>query len=143
MRDLWAEWWTGDIWIASWDKALAGISAEQALWSPKDGAHCIWQLMRHVVFWRRVTLARLIGENGPSSEEVAEEQFSCPATPDPAAWEALKDELLETHKAILDVLGDPSRSDERARYHLAHDAYHLGQIMYVRKMLGFGVVTPP
>ena len=140
---MWKEWWHGDIWIASWEKGLAGITAEQARWKPEGGAHCIWQLLRHVIFWRNVTLGYLRGGDRPSEAQLSSEQFSCPPGPDAEGWATLKDELRVSHEAILEMLGNDAPSDERVRYHLGHDAYHLGQIMYLRRMLGFDVVMPP
>ena len=141
---MWAASWNGDIWIASWEKALAGLTAEQALWSPSAQAHCIWQLVRHVIFWRDVTLAYVRGEQGrPSDERLEREQFHCPAKPDSDAWQALQLELRASHEALQAVLADESQPDERVRYHLAHDSYHLGQIMYLRRLQGFDVVMPP
>jgi hypothetical protein len=143
LHDMWKEWWRGDIWIASWEKGLAGITPEQALWTPEGGAHCIWQLVRHVIFWRDVTLGFLRGGDRPTDSQLATVQFSCPSSADAEGWAALKNELRASHDAILAALGGEAQSDERVRYHLAHDAYHLGQIMYLRRMLGFEVVMPP
>ena len=144
LRDMWKVWWDGDIWIASWEKGLAGITAEQALWTPAPNAHCIWQLIRHVIFWRDVTLSYLRdGDGRPSEERLESEHFGCPRGPDGAAWAALQAELRASHDALYEVLADESQSDERLRHHLAHDSYHLGQIMYLRRLHGFDVVMPP
>lgn len=142
---LWDAWWEGDIWIAPWSGALAGLTAEQAAWRPtgRDGSprHSIWQNVTHVVFWRSVTLDMLAGRGRPTEAQARERQFAEPAAVTEAAWAAAREELAESHRRMRAVIADPAMDLERPRYHLAHDAYHLGQIMYVRAMLGLSPVT--
>lgn len=149
LLELWDAWWDGDIWIAPWGKAVAGLNAEQAWWRPEavggaggaGGArHSIWQNVNHVVFWREYTLTTLAGNPKPSDEDVQARQFAQPAAPTEPAWAEAKGALERTHRAIRDAIADPSNPMDRLMNYLAHDAYHLGQIMYVRGMLGLAPV---
>jgi len=143
LNDLWAEWWQGDIWIAPWFKALAGLSPEQAAWSPSPGRHSIWQLVNHIVYWREVTLDRIAGVPSSGREPDHDEQFPVPAQRDEQAWRADTDRLFRSHDRMRIAMAEASSLDElaaddprqRLKFHFAHDAYHLGQIMYVRALL--------
>lgn len=141
LRKLWIDWWEGDIWIAPWSGALEGVTAEQAARQPQPGRHSIWQLVTHVVFWRTITFERMAGMPGPTDERINAEQFAQPARVDEASWREAKASLRETHERIVSLLADASTPLDRLRYHLAHDAYHLGQIMYVRALLGMRPVV--
>lgn len=57
-----------------------------------------------------------------------------------SAWEVAKKRLEETHHQVRSVIADPMLPLDRVKYHLAHDAYHLGQIMQTRALQGLGPV---
>ena len=141
LQELWDAAWDGDIWIAPWTRAVEGVTPEQAAWQPAPGRHSIWQNVAHVCFWRDYTLRALAGQPQPSESEVAAAQFAAPPAPNSAGWAAAREKLAETHRKISAAIADPSRPLDRLKYHLAHDAYHLGQIMYVRAMLGLSPVV--
>ena len=142
LRELWRNWWEGDIWIAPWSKALDGLTPEQAAWKPPGGRHSIWQLVNHVLYWRNITLRRVAGNAPPASFQPAHvEQFAEPATIDAQSWEAARAQILETHQRIQRCLDDPAVSVVLVRYHLPHDSYHLGQIMLLRALQGLPAVV--
>jgi hypothetical protein len=135
---LWDDWWEGDIWIAPWSKAVAGLTAAQASWSPAPGRHSIWQNVSHVTFWRNYTLNVLAGKPKPPSAEVERDNFAAPsgkaATED--AWAKAREALADSHRRMRAAIADAAQPMERLKHHLPHDAYHLGQIMYVRALQG-------
>ena len=134
--------WQEGNWVPSWPDSLAGLSAEEAAWIPDAlSCHSIWQEVVHVIFWREATLRLLAGGDPPTGEEIAAQEFAPPPIVTEEAWTktvaALKqtqDDLAETIEAAL---ADPSEQDlEQVRYHLIHDAYHLGRITLLRGMQG-------
>ena len=134
LAQLWKESWDTDTWTASWTKALDGLTPEQAAWRPAPGRHSIWQNVQHVTFWRNVTLDMLAGRPRPSDADTDARQFALPAEPSTAAWADARGRLAQSHQRLLEAIQDERNSLERPRYHLAHDAYHLGQIMYIRAL---------
>ena len=144
IRDLWSKWWDDDIWITPWSKALAGLTYEQAAWSPSPGRHSIWQIVNHVVYWREVTLDRIAAAPVPRHDPAHDDPFSPPAARDEASWQRDRDRLFDSHQQMQTAMDNAApRTDyaaddprQRLQYHLAHDAYHLGQIMYLRAMQG-------
>jgi hypothetical protein len=137
---LWDESWDEGIWIAPWSKAIGDLSIEQACWSPAAGRHCIWQIVNHVCIWREYTLSLLDGRPGPSREQVERENFAMAAGRTVAEWRGTIDRLRTTHDAVRVAIAYPGSSLERLQYHLGHDCYHLGQIMYLRAMQGMGPI---
>lgn len=139
-RDLlakfWNDAWTEGLWAASWSKSIDNLTPQQAAWSPAPERHSIWQIVLHMVFWRENELRRFASGQAPSAEEVAKLNF--PAIPEvsAAAWEQARSRFRVTQEKIAAVYADPGKDLERAKYLLPHDAYHFGQISYLRAMQG-------
>ena len=133
---LWDESWEEGIWFASWSEAIKGLTAAQAAWRPKPGLHSIWQLVGHVNFWRAYTLDTLAGRPKPTDEQMQRGNLPEPEAPDDAAWAAARAQLADTHRRMREAIADERHPLDRLRYHLAHDANHLGQILYLRRLQG-------
>ncbi len=134
--EQWDLAWDGDGWHASWTKALGDLSALQAAWVPDGARHSIWQLVNHVVFWRNVTLNKAEGLPTPSEAECNQRNFEAPADVSEDAWSNTKQALEDSYRALRPILEGKKPGLDRAKYHLTHDAYHLGQIMHLRAMQG-------
>lgn len=125
-------------WFVPIDSAVAGLTAEQANWTDGKGNHSIAQLTSHLIFWDERTLEQFKGEKPAKYDGNNDETF---APVDDKTWPA-------TVKRIDEVLTDLEKEVEAADdakltkwYNIiahvgAHNAYHLGQILYVRKLQG-------
>ena len=125
-------------WFVPIDSAIAGLTAEQANWTDGKGNHSIAQLTSHLIFWDERTLQQFKGEKPAKYDGNNDETF---APVDEKTWPA-------TVKKIDDVLTDWENAVEGADEatltkwystiaHVGtHNAYHLGQILYVRKLQG-------
>ena len=136
MLTLWNDMGSEGNWVPSWPDSLAGVTAQEALWTPHPGCHGIWQEVAHATFWRQVTLARMEGGTPPDEAEIEAKQFALPAQPDAEAWAAAVAALQQTQGAIAAAIEDETKDVERIPYHLIHDAYHLGRITQLRMMQG-------
>ncbi len=132
---MWEEAWTEGLWAAAWGKALEGLTPEQAAWQPQPGRHCIWEIVNHLLFWREYTFRALAGDR-PEREEVDRRNWVGPSEVTAEAWAATQARFAESHQEILRVLGGEEGRLNRFLYHLPHDNYHIGQITYVRALLG-------
>lgn len=132
----WDEAWKTGLWAAAWSKAVDGLTPQQAAWKPAAGRNCIWQMVNHMLFWREENLRRLAGEPGTADDEKARLNFLAPAEVTEAAWRAARERFAATHARLSKAFADPRTPLEQVSYLLPHDAYHVGQIMYVRALQG-------
>jgi len=138
---LWDESWKDGIWIAPWSKAVADLTPRQAAWRPKKGRHSIWQNVVHVCFWREYTLMKLAGKPPLTREQIIAAEFAEPKSPTAAEWRKTVRRLKKSHDDMRRAIARPRGSLARLQYHLPHDCYHLGQIMYLRALQGFKKVV--
>jgi len=136
---MWDEMWNSYTWIPSWNKSFADLTAKQAAWKPDPKRNSIWQILNHIAFWRETMVNRLAGKP-PTDEVVAKSNWESPAEPTDAAWREALARLERSHQAICKALGDEKVPVEKLRYLLPHDAYHLGQVMYVRALQGLPAI---
>ena len=131
--------WHGD---PMW-QILEGISAETAAVRPLPGAHTIWEIAMHMMFWEEVATERLAGLRAGLVEE-----RNFPPMPEHTeeAWSKMLDQLRASNRSFrqalsqLDVakLDDLSAAGKRTFYDEAHGLiehhiYHLGQIALLKK----------
>lgn len=138
---MWDEWWTTGLWAAPWSKALDGLSPEQAAWAPAAGRNSIWQHVNHVSIWRECTLAKALpGRAGPTEGELRDQNFAGPPAGATAAdWARAVQRLQQSHDDMRELIA-AAPDLERAQYHLAHDSYHLGQILLLRALQGLAPI---
>ena len=138
LQKLWEEALADGIWYAPWQKALDGLTPQQAAWKPQPPRHSIWQLVNHIVFWQDYTLRTALGEK-PTREEFAREterrNWEEPVEISAAAWDEARERFLTSYRAMVDLISAGAGA-ERPLYHLLHESYHFGQIMSLRVMVG-------
>ncbi len=126
-------------WFAPMTKALEGLSPEQAKWKDSSSNNSIAQSLSHLIFWNRRVLKAFLGETVEDFREDNTVTFNQFNTQDwllvvktldsvQEAWkqavtQADEQQLLEWHTEILNMC--------------AHNAYHTGQIVYIRKRNGW------
>ena len=114
-------------WFRALDRAVEGLTAEQAAWHPGHGVNTIWQTVNHLTFWKTLCARRLDGAPLTAERIDNTTTFGNAGQPgDELAWRIALEHLASAHRA----------------YHLkelflvlnVHDAYHLGQIVTIRKL---------
>jgi uncharacterized damage-inducible protein DinB len=125
-------------WFVPANTAVAGLTPEQASWKDKSGNHSVGQLANHLVFWNLQELAKFKGETPAKFSGNNDETFN---SFDAKSWndtvKRLDDVLTEWEKAVEGA--DEKKMNEWASTiaHIGtHNAYHIGQIIYVRKEQG-------
>jgi uncharacterized damage-inducible protein DinB len=125
-------------WFVPANTAVEGLTAEQATWTDGKGNHSIGQLTNHLIFWNSEELAKFKGEAPPKYSGDNNETFN---SFDSKQWNAavqqLDKVLTEWEKAV--EAGEESKLKDWYSIiaHIgAHNAYHIGQIIYVRKEQG-------
>jgi len=119
--------------------AVAGLTAQQANWKDSSGNHSIAQLTTHLIFWDKQMLDKFVGKKQDAFNGDNKETFS-PVTE--ASWkttfQALDSVLTALEVAVKNA--DDSKLEKwySTLAHIGtHNAYHTGQIIYIRKMKGW------
>jgi hypothetical protein len=123
-------------WFVPANIAVEGLTAEQAKWTDGSGNHSVGQLANHLVFWNAQELAKFKGEPPAKFSGNNDETFN---SFDAKQWAATVQQL---DKVLTDWEKAVEAADEKKLETWAstiahigtHNAYHVGQIIYVRKL---------
>ena len=123
-------------WFVSANTAVDGMTPEQASWKDASGSHSVGQLTYHLVFWNERVLKQFKGEAVDKFSGNNEETFE---SFDKKTWTDLVKRLDAVMAGIEKVVqeADEAKLKEIAATVSkvsAHNAYHVGQIVIVRKL---------
>ncbi len=125
-------------WYVPASIAVDGLTADQAKWSPGPGNHSVGQLAYHLWYWDNRALQQFKGEKPAPFDGNNNETFDNFTA---AQWDDLVKKLNQVmadwEKAV--ETADDQKLAENASLIAkvgAHNAYHIGQIIYVRKLQG-------
>jgi DinB family protein len=133
-------------------EAMDGVTAAQAAWKPAPERHSIWQIVRHLILWKGGVLDAWNG-NPPDGQQLLARDWRAAAAGSEEDWARDRQTLLAISLELLSRaqgLDDAGLSrpidwyQGRHRQALAlrlvrsttHDAYHAGQIQYLRALQG-------
>jgi len=124
-------------WFVPAATAVEGLTAEQASWTDKKGNHSVGQLAAHLIYWNQRNLARFRRE-AVSKFNNNDETFT---SFDSRQWNDTVKQLDEVMTAWEREVEAADEQKLRSWYstiaHIgAHNAYHVGQMIYVRKEQG-------
>jgi hypothetical protein len=123
-------------WFVSGKEAMAGVTPEQSAWT--DGKnHSVGQLVQHLVFWNHRVAQQFKGEKPPEAPSDNNETFKY----DPKQWTTLvqqfDDDMTQIEKAVEAASdADLQKMAPTAARVAQHNAYHIGEIVMVRKAQG-------
>ncbi|PLR79267.1 DinB family protein [Bacillus sp. V3-13] len=136
-----------DGWFASFDRAVKGLTSEQASWKQTIMTNSIWEIINHLRFWNLryfhyftgVPTNKMQGDNDSTFRNRDQLDW-------PAAVESLNEIMSDWYKAIeksddmklaspIHEQSDEPWADAIANLNI-HNAYHIGQIVYIRKLQG-------
>lgn len=125
-------------WFVPANTAVEGLTAEQASWTDGKGNHSVGQLAYHLVYWDRRSLQKFKGEAQEKFDGNNDETFN---NFDAKKWDALVkqlDEVMTDWEKAVEGADEAKLKDSYSEIaHIgAHNAYHIGQIVYVRKEQG-------
>jgi hypothetical protein len=137
---------TKEEWFVPINVAVAGLTPEQAKWIPKSEGpnnpapadHSVGMITNHLLFWNAESLAHLKGEKGaaiPSDNKETFNDFDAKSWPSTAQK---LDQVLTELEHLVETASDAQLEKWASGIaHIsAHNAYHVGQIIYVRKLQG-------
>ena len=134
-------------WFVPVDTAVANLSPDQARWTPKAGGpgqmHSVAQLVAHLVYWNENALATLHGQKPAAYSGNNEDTFVGYDVNKITAAEWT--ELVARYNRGMTGLeqwvqsandADLAKGANMIAHVGAHNAYHTGEIVYVRKLQG-------
>jgi len=140
---LYADLQHGDCWLGTnFKQTLHGINTTSAQKEIAPGRNNIWQLTSHIIYWRTKVTNRMEGNNNPPPfidfrlpEYLNEETWKQELTDFESVYHLLRNSIHNFHEENLDK---PSPKEGQTYYQLImgclqHDAYHLGQIVLLKK----------
>ncbi len=136
-------------WFAPLQSALEGLTAKQASWKMGNDGHSVLQIVNHLIFWNNRYLQKFKGvESGKMQGDNSSTFESGNPVEDDLAWqltvEKINAVMNEFETAILQC--DKTKfekmvSQENKSTWLSvlgnvnlHNAYHIGQIVLLRKI---------
>lgn len=128
-------------------KVLEGLDWELAGAQPTSVPHSIYQLVHHITYWDEWVVNWLDGEDPPIPEHASGSWVDTIGPPNREEW----DRTVTRFATLSDELGQRTRDDlfstrvaagvTRTRLEMlqtiaSHRSYHLGQVVFLRQMLG-------
>lgn len=125
-------------WFVPANTAVEGLTAEQANWTDGKGNHSVGQLVNHLIYWDRRSLEKFKGEALEKYNGNNDETFT---SFDSKKWnEAVKqlDQVMTEWEQAVESADEAKLKDWYSEIaHIgAHNAYHIGQIVFVRREQG-------
>lgn len=123
-------------WFVPANIAVAGLTAKQASWKDNHGNHSVKELADHLIFWDERSLVQFQGNKPPKFDGNNDETFKSPQS-----WDATVrklDEVLTDWEKAIEAADDGKLNKWYATIaHIGtHNAYHIGEIIYVRREQG-------
>jgi uncharacterized damage-inducible protein DinB len=125
-------------WFVDGNTAVAGLTPEQASWTDGKGNHSVGQLAHHLVFWNQQELAKFKGETPEKFNGNNDETFTKFDAKQWAATVQDLDRVMKELEGVVEAADDKQLAAWASEIaHIGtHNAYHIGQIVFVRKEQG-------
>ena len=143
---LFSDLYDGNAWIdVTIVRTLKNINSGQAFSRPVAKLNSIWEIVNHLISWRETVLKRMQGE---IVEEPKNNYFEPVKNNSEDAWSVTLKRMEESQQLWLEFLSKFNNQDlgkfyvqSKYTYYdlihgiLQHDAYHLGQIVLLKKLV--------
>jgi uncharacterized damage-inducible protein DinB len=148
LSKLFSDLFDGSPWIdVNIIGTLDDITAKEAATKVFPNFNSIWEIVNHIIRWRETVLKRLSGEEVESPEG---NYFSYIRDRSDHAWQETRDSFRKSQDQWMKALKKMKKKDLQMQYAsgplsnydlvngiLQHDAYHLGQIRLLLKLIRF------
>ena len=132
----------GNRWQAGMYQLVENLTLEQAMWKLSEDRHCIWNIVKHILYWK--LCAKAYAERKPVPNYSRGNWAKLPKKPTDEDWKKDLGFLVANHeefKIVIKKFGpDLFDSDNNIanflRQIINHDSYHSGQIGFLRAIQG-------
>ena len=146
ISNLYQSIYDGEPWLeVTLAHTLKDITAEQAYRKINPNLNTIWEIVNHLIQWRRNILSRMQGETITTPDH---NYFVPVVDPTELAWQQSLQTLAKTQESWNAFLANFDDADftkiyannnhtyyEHIHGIIQHDVYHLGQIVILKKLL--------
>ncbi len=136
-------------WFVAVRNAVEGLTVEQAAWKPEDSVNCIWESLSHITYYNNAYLQRFKGIDYQYDVSSNNETFSV-GEYEESEWQAdvaRFDAVMSEWRDLLEwtdesKFSQPISAEIKSNWAdliatvNAHNAYHGGQILLLRKLQG-------
>jgi uncharacterized damage-inducible protein DinB len=135
-------------WFVTINDALTGLSPELASWNNGVENHSIWQIVHHLIFWNERWQNKFMGRAIPKMEGDNKSTFSIESSSENWSetlshidkvfkqWITLVDQADEARLLQPVIEGEKDPWYTYLYTIVTHNAYHIGQIVTLRKQQG-------
>lgn len=150
LREQVTECYDTNGWFVAVRNTIAGVTAEQAVWKHEGADNSIWETLAHLTYYNYAYVQRFKGLDYDYDVADNDATFESSKDASEADWQAEVakfDATMNAFRELLAAAGD-AKLDEQvsannasswasliARIN-AHNAYHGGQILLLRKLQG-------
>jgi uncharacterized damage-inducible protein DinB len=125
-------------WFVPLNNAIDGLSAKQASWKPAADSHSVGELVHHLLYWNQRQLKTFKGEAPGDRVKDNKETFD---KFEEGNWVEVCKQLQQVMTEFESWVKTASDADLNAKMEVlsnicTHNAYHIGQMVYVRKLQG-------
>ncbi|MGE7187313.1 DinB family protein [Peribacillus sp. NPDC006672] len=132
-------------WYKPFSESVENLTEEQALWKPSKDSNSIAEIVQHLIYWNQTWQNRYEKSNVDAVSSNGDNNRSF-LSPEYMSFNDLKKILLEVllkweglltnEKIESDVIGFPEKVKwwQILGNATTHNAYHIGQIIYIRKL---------
>lgn len=130
---------TDENWFVPTKIAITGLTAEQSNWKDSTENHSIAELVSHLTFWNEAFLKDINGEEFSDSDMENELTFEIYSEKEWKSAVSKLDSIQTEFEQIMEKVNEEQLSELAADIltMTAHNAYHTGQIIYIRKRKGW------
>lgn len=132
-------------WYLPFSDSIRGLSEDQAFWKPNEESNSIAEIVQHLLYWNQTWQTRYQKSYVDAVPSIGNNNNSF-IIPDNHSFADLKKQLLEVLLLWQELLSEEKVESEVSGFsgHVrwwevlgnvsTHNAYHIGQIIYIRKL---------
>jgi uncharacterized damage-inducible protein DinB len=137
-------------WFVAVRNVIDGVTAEQAAWKAEGTNNSIWESLAHLTYYNNAYVLRFKGEKYEYNISTNEESFAAPSNPSEDDWQAEVEKfgrVMTEFRSLIEAADEAkfdqpvSETNKASWAELilninAHNAYHGGQMLLIRKLQG-------
>ncbi|MBX4151946.1 DinB family protein [Paenibacillus sp. FSL W7-1279] len=132
-------------WHIPFQQSVKHLTEDEAFWTPANDSHSIVEIIQHLLYWNETWQTRYRESRVDAVPSIGDNHKSF-IIPDNATFAELRDRLLEVLLQWQELLSaakleqevdgfpEPAKWWEIVGNAATHNAYHIGQIAYIRKL---------